>query len=781
MPSVALRLFKACRPFPTEFIGWRKFQLVTPINRNGTRSLKARRETVWAQPHFKQELTDQDDSVIIPDGPGSSWKLWRKRLETFHQFDYESSLDNAPLGGIRIVDQRKWQNDPELWLELVRFRERVDGLQGVAVIWRAYAQRAIQPHSSPASLDLWAAFLRLGFQDHEILREICDYKGGRFRGTTIGLYYDVLKHIILTKPSELHDWHLRLKHESPYVWQRRELLNLAIAQRSAFRAFSQVYEELPLVHEYRHIIPRLCAHSLYSDAVHWHRMLMKKGDIPPNAYIVQPLLHHLESSGQVETYTEIMEGISSAGVVLHASSVPTRQHASVVYQQIFNEIQTSFYPTKPKAISDEFCARLFATKVFSVQSVINGLHMFGVETIGPLALREIAARATGRGAIYPEIVTQDLEHLREAGISVSDSKFSRLVEKVAREYDAELLFDIVASDQHPEVYEDWRLQESLLASYHNVGDRRQINRTLAILTLDATKESLDTVRWNILLRCYLTLGDMPNTWITLDKMRGAGITLRKASRTYLWTQTVAAGKAKRVLTKAEDLPRLVRIWQGFLRSGTHVPPGDWIEILRRLGISGQWRQYEELALWLARWYMDEEFRTSQHGLMTRQRGNKRVMLAVVPSDQTDPAHAFQVLFSERMQQTVLAWGFQRYSLTGLRGIPPSEQARVLSRAPVLWGLRMISKLRDVGVKFDRDVVAKACRTRLATLFRQGISDRRLKPHDRRNHGIRQEEYVLAMEIIWGLDLFGRAASRSVLRETGPGEDQTCGNTHAAQQ
>jgi len=781
MPSVALRLSKAYRPFLRNFVRWRQFQLVSHTTRNGTRYFRARRGTISAQRSVKQELADQSGSLAIPEGPGSSWKLWRNHLQTFHQFDYESSLDDAPLGGIRLVDQRKWQNDPELWLALVRFRERVDGLQGVAVVWRGYAQRAIRPSASPASLDLWTAFLRLGFQDHEILREICDYKGERFRGTTIGLYYDILKHIILTKPSELYEWHMRLKHESPYVWQRRELLKLAIAEHSAFRALLQVYEDLPLVQEYRHIIPRLCAHGFYDDAVHWHRMLMRKGDIPPNAYTVQPLLHHLELSGQVETYTEIMKEISDAGVVLHTSSIPTRQHTSVVYQQIINEIRSSFHPTKPKAISDEFCARLFATKVFSVQSIINGLHMFGVDMVGPLALREIAARATGHGLIHPETVTQDLEHLHEAGISVSNSKFSRLVEKVAHEYDAELLFDIVTSDQHPEIYEDWRLQESLLASYHNVGDRRQINRTLAILTLDATKESLDTVRWNLLLRCYLTLGDMPNTWITLDKMRGDGITLRKASRTYLWTQTVAAGKAGQVLTKAEDLPRLIRIWQGFLRSGTHVFPHDWIEILRRLGISGQWRQYEELALWLARWYMDEEFRTAQLELVTEQRGIKRLMLDVLHLDQTDPAHPFQVLFSERMQNAVVAWGFQRYALTGLRGVPPSEQARVLSRAPVLWGLRMISKLRDVGVKFDRDVVAKACKTRLANRFRQGVSDRRLKAHDKRNHRIRQEVYVLAMEIIWGPDLFGRAALRSVLRETGPGQDQTRGNIHALQQ
>jgi len=784
MPSVALWLFRAYQPFLRHSVGRRQIQLGFHFNRTGTRTFRARHKTVWSEPTVTRELADEDGSLLIPCASGSPWKLWRKRLESFHQFDYESSLEQAPLSGIRLVDRQKWQFDPELWLQLVRFRERVDGLQGVAVIWRGYAQREIPPGGSEASVDLWKSFLRLGFQDHAVLREMCEYKGfsvQRNRGRIPGLYYEVMKHIILNKPSELHEWHLRLMHESPYMWQRRELLILAIAERSAFRALLPVYENLRLVQEYQHIIPRLCAHGLFSDAVEWHRMLIRKGDMPPNAYVVQSLLHHLEISGQAEAYTEIMEEMSDAGVVLHASSVPSRQHTSVVYQQIINEIQTTFHPTKPKAISDEFCARLFATKVFSVRSILNGLHMFGIDKIGPLALREIAARATRRGVVHPENVIQDLEHLRQAGISVGSSKFSRLLKKAAREFDAELLFDLVTSDQHPEVYEDWKLQESLLASYHNVGDRRQINRTLAILTLDETKESLDTARWNLLLRSYLTLGDMPNTWITLDKMRGDGVILRKTSRMYLWNQTVAASKAGQVLAKAKNLPRLIRIWQGFMRSGTHIPQGDWIEVLRRLGASDQLRQYEELALWLARWYTDEEFRTSQLELVMRQQSFKRPMLVAVPLDQTDPAHPFQVLFSGRMQKAILRWGFRSYVIPRLRGTPPSERARVLSQAPSLWGLRMITKLRDVGVKFDSDVVATFCRTRLATLFRQETSDRLLKAYRRRYHRIRQEDYAHAMETIWGSDLFGRGEFRSVLKEVGPAKDHICGSRHAVHQ
>ncbi|MCJ1244513.1 hypothetical protein MMC30_001711 [Trapelia coarctata] len=784
MPSVAVRLLRAYQPFLRRCVGLRQFEPGLPIDRKDTRNFRARRETVWVKPTVNREFPDDDGSLLTPDAPVSSWKLWRKRLESFHQFDYESSLEQAPLGGIRLVDRRKWQYDPELWLQLVRFRERVDGLRGVAVIWRGYAQRKIPPVGSQASVDLWNSFLRLGFQDHEVLREMCEYKGflvQHYRGRTPGLYYEVMKHIILTKPSELYEWHLRLKHESPYTWQRRELLNLAIAEGSAFRALLPVYENLPQVHEYQHIVPRLCAHVLYSDAVQWHRMLMRKGDTPQNAYAVQSLLHHLEISGQVEAYTEMMEEMSNAGVVLHTSSVPTRQHTSVIYQQIMKEIQATFHPTEAKAISDEFCARLFATKVFSVQSIINGLHMFGVDTIGPLALREIAAREAGHVTIQPEGVLQDLEHLRQAGISVGSSKFSRLVQKAAREFDAELLFDIVASDQHPEVYEDWKLQESLLASYHNVGDRRQINRTLAILTLDENKESLDTARWNLLLRSYLTLSDMPNTWITMDKMRGDAIILRKTSRVYLWNQTVAASKGGQVMTKAENLPRIIRIWQGFMRSGTHIPQGDWVEVLRRLGVSNQLKQYERLAWWLARWYTDEEFRSSQLELVMQRQSVRRPMLAVVPSDQTDPAHPFQILFSERMQKAILRWGFKSYIIPKVRSTSPSERARVLSQAPSLWGLRMITKLRDVGVKIDREVVAKFCRTRLATLFRKEVPDRRVKPVRRLSHRVRQQEYAHAMETIWGSDLFGRAESRSVFKEIEPAKDHTGGNTQAAQQ
>ena len=706
----------------------------------------------------------------MPDASGSSWKLWRKRLETFDQLDYESSLDKPPLNEIRLVDERKWQNDPELWLQLLRFRERVDGLQGVAVIWRGYAQRAIPLRESQASLELWNSFLRLGFQDHGILHELCRYNGslaGRDRGKTIGLYYGIMKHIILTKPSELQDWHLLLKHESPYAWQCRELLNLAIVERSSIRAFLDIYEDLPLLQEYRHIIPKLCAQGLYSDAFQWHRMLVRKGDLPPDASVVQPLLDHLKSSNEMKAYNEVMETISDTGVALPTSSVPTRQHSSVVYQEIMNELQTSFRPTKPKAISDAFCARLFATKAFSVHSIMNGLHMFGVETIGPLALREIAARAIEHGTIHPETVIRDLDQLRQTGISVGGSKFSRLVQKAAREFDAELLFDIVSSDQHPEVYENWKLQESLLASYHKVGDRRQINRTLAILTLDETKKSLDTARWNLLLRCYLTLGDMPNTWATMDKMCNDGIALRKASRTYLWSRTIAASKAGQLLTKAGDSICLIKLWQGFMRSGTPVPPGAWVQILRRLGLLGQLKQYEDVACWLARWYTDEGFRFSQVELEGRQRSVRRPLIGVVPLDQAD-ADPLPIIFSEQMVKAVFAWGFKYHVAINSQGTPPSERARILSHAPCLWGLRLITKLRDIGVKVDREVVATACKTSLATMRRPVVSDPLAKRHHRGTHRIRQEEHALAMEIIWGGPLFESDESRLRIKN----EDRT---------
>ena len=679
---------------------------------------------------------------------GSVANCWQSRLRSFEAISYESALDQPPLHGRRLVDLPHVQSTPELWLELLRFRERINGLEGVAMIWQGFRDRAIALHQDDHLKTLWANFLRLGFIDHRVLGELCDYINGpgkELRRITVSFHYLVLKHMLETKPTEAYEWHLQLKRYLLYSPHRRKLFDVALADAGAMAAFMQIYEENPYPDDYSMIVSKLCARDRYSDALSWHRLFTKGKTVLADAAAAEPVLLHFASSDQIKLVAQVRQGMEDKGVVIPAASVPKFEKPSLVIHQVLDGVPGNLHDIKPKTPSDEFCAKLFATKMFSVQTIISGLRMFGINAIGPLSLREIATRAVENDHCHPETVVQSLQHLYEADISIGTSKFSRLIKKATHENNTQLLYDVILCDQHPEVYEDRNLQESLLAAYHRTGDQRQISRTLAILTLDEHENSLDVVHWNLLLRSYITLGDSQGVLDIVQKMFDNSITLTKRSRIHMWNQTVSVRRVSKGPKTILDLPRLIRIWRRFMRSGTYFPPEDWVEILRRLGMRSQLDDYERLALWLAKWYTNEKFRDSQSALAMQQESVKKPFMYKFLPKQEDKKHPLQILFPTAMQQAVIAWGF--------RSVKTTHKTRVLARSPALWGLRLLVKLRNLGMDFDQKVVARACKIRLIIMFGPGISKRRVNRSSVLGKHSHWEDYALAMEQVWGSNLF----------------------------
>ena len=701
-----------------------------------------------------QKNTNIKLSVSLTTNIDSVAYGWQRRVQSFKAISYESALDQPPVHGRRLVDLPHVQSIPELWLELLRFRERINGLEGAALIWRGFRDRAITLDQADQLRTLWLNFLRIGFIDHRVLDELCDYINGTKKGLrpiTVSFHYWVLKHILETKPTAACDWHLKLKRHPLYFPQRLKLFDIALADAAAMAAFMQIYEVSPHPEDYSLTVFKLCARDRYSDALLWHRILTKGGTVLPDAAAAESLLFHFASMDQTKPVAQVGHGMEHSGVVPLAASKLKSHEPSMVFQQALEGVPGNLHGIKPKTPSDEFCAKLFATKMFSVRTIISGLRMFGIDAIGPLSLREIAARAIENDHCYPETVVESLQLLCDADISIGTSKFSRLIKKAAHTNKTQLLHDIISCDQHPEVYEDWNLQESLLADYHKTGDQRQISRTLAILTLDKHESSLDVVHWNLLLRSYITLNDPQGILDTVQKMLDNNITLTKRSRIYMWNQTISIRRASKGPRTTLDLPRLMRIWRRFMRSGTYFPPEDWVEILRRFGMHGQLEDYERLALWLAKWYTDEKFRDS-HSTLANQNGSvKKPLRYTLSLGQDDKKHPLKILFPTAMQQAVIAWGF--------RSSTTIHNTRVSARSPALWGLKLLVKLRNLGMKFDQRVVTRACEIRLKIMFGPGISKRRLNRSSVLGKEGHWEDYALAMEQVWGSSLFNSFRKR----------------------
>lgn len=103
-------------------------------------------------------------------------------------------------------------------------------------------------------------------------------------------------------------------------------------------------------------------------------------------------------------------------------------------------------------------------------------------------------------------MNQNLDQLKFGGTKLANTKYCQVVEQLTRAKNAQLLYDVAACDQHPDVYDDWKLQESLVAQYQAMGDQRQIRRTLHVLTVTDTDLMARVHSWNVILRASITRG-----------------------------------------------------------------------------------------------------------------------------------------------------------------------------------------------------------------------------------------------------------------------------------
>ena len=679
-----------------------------------------------------------------------------EHLDTFEKLDYESDLDAPADKGRRLVDYKEVAWEQGLWYQLISFRRRVYGLRALKQIWHGIRQRDIMilPQLSHG-VNIWTDLVQLGLEDHEILRELCDYaklvyeKGNGSHFTE--LYYMVLDHFFRNDLDHAYQWHSVLMNFPPGPRQCMLLFDRCCENYPALTLFRKIYAELPQLSLYSSILRYMFQRRLFDEAVSWHFFLMEKGDIPPSRSVTEPLINYLTLQGRNETCVQITRGLVEAGVSFANTIDTTSKDNNPISRAKMNDVHAAFHNFSPKEFNDSFCARLFATTMFSVHTSIKGLHMLGVQAIGPLSLREMVIRTISDGACDTEAVRDYLTKLHLTDISIGCSTFSRVVTRLADASEGQTLYDVVTCDQHPDVFDDWKVQESLLAAYQEAGDQRQINRTVAVLTSRKIPPHQQTAQWNLFFRSCLTRNDMEGMNKIIEAMLDKRIELQPTSRKFMWSSMVTERRSPQGPYTTDELPMIVKIWRNFMRTGTYIDPEDWVEILRRLGMDGKLKQYEELALWLAKWYSDATFRKAQEGLVAARKSvrvdERRIQHCHSAYD------AFQTLFPLPMQQAVLAWGFQQNTNTEVKGISPTEQSQELSHGRWLWGLRMLAKLRDCGVVFVPSEVERACTLRLIALFGARVSGRSVNRHNQARREGSIEGFMLAMESIWSPELF----------------------------
>ena len=771
-----------------------------------------RRSEITNDDAIKAEPKASKLTQVTPTDPQS--QRWRERLRTWQEYRDESEFKSWFHIYPRLVDE--YPQDWELWVELLVFKQRHYGYEGIASTWRKIREMQLDlPTKGETASGLWGRFLLLGYRDYQFMEEMLTYASAlrsRNGGSWLGFYPRIMSNRFKYNPATAFQWHRKIKEDlQPRSEHYQRLFHKAL-QAGILPIFEDIYRDHPLRPMYSTIIPCLCQERKYGQALKWHFLLLEANDFPSNPGDVTPLFMHFKSIKNEESYGALLKSLRGRSEQLLG---PDRKAAP---QQP---------PVITSPLSENICARLFATKILPVEGILNGLEMFGITTVNAAALREIVFRSHFDCAVMCEY----LKHMDVNGISSDTGRYCEMIREAAHSGRAWLLQSIVESDAHPETFDDPQLQENLLTMFWAKGDMSSVERTMTVLTWGTSDISSVRQRKNLMLRVYLRLKQDNEVRRMLDDMQVSGTELAPSSAhliRWMYLRTRTADKKLSRQDLLHNLDFVVNAMKLSLECGGRVPIVAWKEILRRLGMNGRLDHLRLLALWLAKWYAkpppqrytsvslrkdilrvdsspEKEpiqsfnlatLRTKGQPLMFTDNiakgGGLRLARDGTPINESDyldaplttqhndqdlhrrvdPEASFHSrrlmqLFTPMGQRAFIAWGFQQDIKQPSRSAQGANHQR-RSRETWTWGITLLKDLKQIGVPVPERLVRKQCQRWLAILFgyRNILNKKNRLARDRHDrlswsslgrvgHEGSYRWYSQKIEAIWGKDLLTR--------------------------
>lgn len=401
---------------------------------------------------------------------------------------------------------------------------------------------------------------------------------------------------------------------------------------------------------------------------------------------------------------------------------------------------------KQKEFSEGFMARVFATQAFSLALVMKSLSFFAIDRLGPVALRELAVKAGN----YPEFCNC-LQELKAAGVNIQISSYGRLVHRLVED-GLEPLFDtLLASDQHPESFDDYETQELLLASFLEKGDVR--NAHIASICLSLAGKTQDAKAWNRILQYYIGKRLYHTVRQIMLQIQTSDMSLTRPTLLHLGDYVLPPrhlGKAPEQAGEASVLQPLQFTTNAYMYAATHgtlVYPSQWVEVLKRFAMTHLWDEFERLVRWLVSHYahMNSVKDESERHLQTL-RGRRTL----------------QTIFYHNMQKAIVTWGFQDASHHGQLKPQPlhvyfSRRGNRLSAdipcEPWAKGIWLLKYLRDEGLPVYSELVRDALKLRLWILFGPGFSTKAKNHEMKRKNELSLASYIRHANEIWDRKLF----------------------------
>ncbi|KAI9754990.1 MAG: hypothetical protein M4579_004464 [Chaenotheca gracillima] len=644
------------------------------------------------------------------------------------------------------------------WVDILQRFHHNEGIEGIRRFWDEVRHRNIFLPASGTSADqLWEGLLILGFKDEAVLDDIRDYSLSMIQDGSIPwtkLQTTMVAHYLSVNSMRTLEWANLGTEVDVSLLSNEALLHLApmaLKNDVSMIQFREIYERSECRGLYDTVMRCLCSDSRFDEAYSWHRLMVSRKDLPSDFSVVEPMMKALAPRTGHKQLQKLTTDLLDAGVPFKKPGGTTALGPvnSALSREVMNRVLGHTFSILPLALSDNFCARLFATSAFSVDAIFSGLHMLGVESIGPCAMRELAERSE-----TPASLGQRLSQLREAGISTGSSRFSQLFRQCVTDDDQELFEDLLATDQHPDAFEDRPLQETLLASYLETEDWRQFNRTIRVLTAASSVPSIET--WNLLFRSQLMRQDLAGATSTMNQMHHASVPITMKSSHCIWNSLLRrkrrAGSWKMVkFQRQSHVKKAQEFFQKALEHGGVVPPKAWPEILCQLSRRGKVDELGALCDWLMSVYSRKPAATSYNkAALPRVTSVFRLNGQAQAEGSRQSLNPLRTIFNPIVQRAVACTDLSFDSVRANRLPGTDHENRDSRQKPWPRGVALLRQLQQQGVHIHPGTISKGLRDRMQEMAQTSMRKNRQLPPD---HIQYLRNVAKEAERCWGASLF----------------------------
>jgi hypothetical protein len=712
-------------------------------------SLRVRKYKTYEKTYDHAE--DQELAMRMSLNAGTDLFEPNVKTERLHEtLRRQADLGSAQLRGELAIDQPENAANYKLWVELLQYRQRVDGFRGVFEVWKGLMGRELDLPVRGTEADiLWGTFIDAsigseGFK-YQLLRRIGEYAEGLYErsGTQYpGLHGRVVGRLLRIIPSRAQNFHDRFVQNfgTTYIDLSTLAEDCANSQNlaKARNAFTRIYLSLKPGPMYDAFMAEMLKCEDDSNVRSWHRFFVRHGDIPSLEVIAVPEIQRLLDVDAGALPAKLRKRITKSAAGRSKQDIlPYLPLSRAKMSTIVGDV----HGIKQKELGDSFVAKMFATQAFPLDMVIKGLEFFGIQKLGPLAIREMALKAGN----FVEFANK-LSVVKAKGISLDTSVYGQLVQKLATEGSVQLFDTLIQSDQHPESYEDTATQELLLEIFLKKQDWLKAHITLMGLSL--TSENAHSGAWNHLFQGYIKNQDYQAVARTAQQMQALNMKFTGTTLTFLHKYllpTRRRGQAPFIASaEAQSLDPLqftTNIYIHAAKSGVVVDPLLWKENLKRFGMTHRWGDVEQLVLWLVDNY---NARSQPRPYEAEERW-------------MEPPGMLQSIFGKQMRQALVTWAFRRAwhgwdeKSTAMSAPGNGHPSSICE--PWAKGLWLLRRMGEYGLPTTPETARNAFLMRMWILFGPSASKEGLNEKVRLHSTSTLAHFVKHANEVWNGELF----------------------------